>query len=428
MADVDGDGYLDLFIGGRVIAGRYPSAADSLILRNDGGRLVVNQRLEKVGLVSGAVWSDLDLDGTVELVLACEWGPVRVYKNKRGQFQEITQELGLAPYLGWWNGVAVGDLNGDGQLDVVASNWGLNTKYRANRTHPRRLYYGDLNGQGRIDLVEAYFDPELAAEVPERDFRAASAAFPWIKEKFTTFAAYGGASMANIYGPRLERAAVLEANTLESMLFLNRGGRFEAKPLPAEAQFAPAFAVCVGDYDGDGFEDVFLSQNFFAVNPGGSRWDGGRGLWLKGDGNGGLRAVPGQESGIKVYGEQRGAALSDYDQDGRIDLVVSQNGAATKLYQNVRGQPGLRVRLRGPDGNPRGIGAVMRLVFGHGQYGPARETHAGSGYWSQDSAVQVLSVPKIPTGIEIRWPGGKATTNAVTPGAKEILIEAPTAR
>src|SRR5437764_4422454 len=177
---------------------------------------------------------------------------------------------------------------------------------------------------------------------------------------------------------------VVEVNTLQSMIFLNRGDDFEGRALRLEAQLVVAFAVCVGDYDGDGKEDVFLSQNFFAVNAESSRSDAGRGLWLRGDGRGNLRAVSGQESGVKVYGEQRGAALCDYDGDGRVDLVVTQNAAETKLYKNVGARPGLRVRLKGPPGNPNGIGAAIRLMAGD-KPGPARAVHAGSGYWSHDS-------------------------------------------
>ena len=199
--------------------------------------------------------------------------------------------------------------------------------------------------------------------------------------------------------------------------------------MPYEAQVAPGFAVNVGDFDGDGNEDVFLSQNFFALAPGmlrlddaGYRLDAGRGLWLRGIGSGRLEAVPSQKSGILVYGEQRGAALGDFDGDGRVDLVVSQNGAETKLYHNVLGKPGLRVRLAGPPGNPDGVGATLRLVFGE-RMGPAREIHGGSGYWSQDSTVQVMGCPEPPTQIWVRWPGGKTTTSLVPAGAKEITVD-----
>jgi len=212
-----------------------------------------------------------------------------------------------------------------------------------------------------------------------------------------------------------------EANWLETTLFLNRGGRFDARILPLEAQLAPAFAVCVADYDGDGNDDVFLSQNFFGVDAETSRYAAGRGLWLQGDGQGGLRAVPGQESGVRVYGEQRGAAVGDFDGDGRVDLVVAQNGAQTCLFHNARGKPGLRVRLQGPEKNPQGIGAVVRLKFGD-RFGPARELHAGSGYWSQDSPVLVLGTPTTPTQIHVRWPGGHTTAADLPPSAREVAI------
>jgi len=158
------------------------------------------------------------------------------------------------------------------------------------------------------------------------------------------------------------------------------------------------------------------------VAPDSPRCDAGCGLWLRGDGLGNLTAVSVRESGIKAYGEQRGAALCDYDVDGRIDLVVTQNGAATKLYHNIGARPGLRGRLKGPAGNPRAVGAQMRLSFGQRQ-GPVREIHAGSGYWSEDSAVQVLGTSKPPTQIRVRWPGGQVTTSAIPEKAREISID-----
>jgi hypothetical protein len=131
--------------------------------------------------------------------------------------------------------------------------------------------------------------------------------------------------------------------------------------------------------------------------------------------------VPGQESGIRVYGEQRGAALGDYNGDGRIDLVITQNGAQTRLYKNTQAIPGLRVRLNGPPANPTGVGAQIRLRYGQRQ-GPVREIHAGSGYWSQDSAVLVLGTPVPPTQIWVRWTGGKTNVADIPPGAGEISV------
>src|SRR5262249_28759168 len=153
-----------------------------------------------------------------------------------------------------------------------------------------------------------------------------------------------------------------------------------------------------------------------------SRYDAGRGLCLLGDGRGWFRAVAGQESGVKIYGEQRGAALSDYDADGRVDLVVSQNSAETQLLRNIGAVPGLRVRLVGARGNAFGVGAVLRLGTGRG-LGPARELHAGSGYWSQDGVVQVLCAAQPPTHLWVRWPRGQAATVQLAPGVREVAID-----
>ena len=143
---------------------------------------------------------------------------------------------------------------------------------------------------------------------------------------------------------------------------------------------------------------------------------------MKGDGQGGLRAMTGQATGIKVYGDQRGSALGDYDQDGRVDVVVTQNGAATKLYHNVGGKAGLRVRLSGGVGNPQGVGAVARLEYEDGKSGPARAVLAGSGYWSQDSAVQVFGLGGVPKSLWVRWPGGQETRSPIPAGAREISV------
>jgi hypothetical protein len=209
------------------------------------------------------------------------------------------------------------------------------------------------------------------------------------------------------------------------MVFMNRGDRFEARPLPVKAQFAPAFGVVVVDFDGDGNEDVFLAQNFFGVEIETSRHDAGRGQWLRGDGQGGLRAVGGADSGIRVYGEQRSCGVADFDGDGRPDLVVTQHGGETKLFRNQRARPGLRVRVRGSGGNLNGIGTQMRLVFAGDRKGPLREIQAGSGYWTQNGAVQVLATPEPPRSIFVRWPGGRTATLEVPADAVEILLQPP---
>ena len=425
LADFDNDGQLELFVGGRCLSGRYPAPPKSQIWRLQGNKFVPdttnNLVLEKAGMVSGAVWTDLDNDGWPELVLACEWGPVRVFKNNRGTLSEVTAALGLDKYTGWWNGVAAGDFDGDGCMDIIATNWGLNSPYRASHESPYLLYYGDFNGSGEIDMIEATIDPVSGKSVPERDLDAVSAALPFVRERFPTHAAYGRATVRDLLGAGFAKAAGLDATTLASVVFLNRTNRFELVALPPEAQFATAFAACVADFDGDGVEDVFLSQNFFATHPKVPRCDAGRGLWLRGDGHGGFQPVPGQESGVQVYGEQRGSAVADYDCDGRVDLVVTENGNQTRLFHNVRARPGLRVKLAGPQGNQGAIGAVLRLGSGN-RFGPAREIHAGSGYWSQDGLAQVLAGAKTDRRLMVRWPGGNTMILDIPDSADEVTV------
>ncbi|MBI4664294.1 MAG: VCBS repeat-containing protein [Verrucomicrobia bacterium] len=436
LADIDGDGDLDLFVGGRAVAGRYPEPAASMMLKNEGGRFLVSQRWEQFGLVSGAVFSDLNGDGHPELILACEWGPIRIFRNASGIFELwdwpvkfLNEPSTLKPQLstlnqltGWWNGVTAGDFDGDGRMDLAASNWGRNTKYESFRQETLRIYYGDLDGTGTLDVLEAYWDRSAQKIGLWRGLDIVGAAMPFVRERFPTFTAYASATLGEVCGESRNRAKELSARWLESTVFLNRGDHFEVTPLPIEAQLSPAFGICPGDLDGDGKIDLLLSQNFFATQPETSRYDAGRGLWLKGDGRGGFQSVPGQLSGILIYGEQRGSALGDYDADGRLDLVVTQNSGPTKLYRNERGKLGLRIRLKGNTDNPAAIGAVIRLVFGN-RSGAAHEIHGGSGYWSQDSAVVVLGTPEPPTGVWVRWPGGNTTTSTLASSAREIVIE-----
>jgi hypothetical protein len=329
--------------------------------------------------------------------------------------------------VGRWNGVTTGDLDGDGRLDIVATSWGRNTKDHVDAAHPLFLYYGDLSGTRRWDMIEAQYDDRLQGVAPLTSLGALMTALPAVRLRLRTFAAYANATLPSLLGPALDSARRLEARTLDQYVFFNRGGTFAAVPLPAEAQFAPAFYAGVADFDGDGYEDLFLSQNFFPTDIGTPRYDGGRGLLLRGRGDGTLEPVPGQVSGILVYGDQRGAAFADFDGDGRTDLVVSQNGAPTKLYHNEHARPGLRARLVGGALNPHAIGAALRIVYDDGSRGPVREIHGGSGYWSQDGAVQVLGVAagKRPIALWIRWPGGAETSLPLAPGQREVIAHAP---
>jgi hypothetical protein len=428
LADVDGDGDLDLFVGGRVLPGRYPEAAGSRLFRNEGGRWVLDATasalLGRVGLVSGAVFSDLNLDGFPELILACEWGPVRVFENSHGTFREITAVLGLEGQTGWWNAVTTGDLDGDGRQDLIVSNWGLNSEYHATPAQPATILFGNLRGGGAVELIESEPDPATGQLAPRRDLVHLGAVLPQLRARYPTHKAFSTATLGEIAGLFDPAPSRLEARELRSMVFLNRGDHMEPHPMPAEAQWAPAFGACVADFDGDGFEDVLLAQNFFATAPDLPRLDAGRGLLLRGDGRGGLTPVGGGESGVRVYGEQRGAAVCDFDGDGRADVALSQNGAETVLLRNVGAMPGLRVRLRGRGENPGAVGAQLRLVTDAGP-GAGRELHLGAGYWSQDSLVAILATPRVPRALQVRWPGGETVEVALAQDAREVEVSYP---
>ena len=426
MADYDGDGDLDLFIGGRAIPMQYPMAGSSGFFRNNNGTFELDgantQLVAKIGLVSSATFADINGDGNDDLLLARDWGSIALLLNNgRGGFMLAPATWGLARWSGRWNGIATGDLDGDGKLDIVATSWGRNTPMRADTTRPLTLVYGPFGARNEIEMLMGRRDQRLNGLAPMNSYARARVAIPVIVQRAKTFSAYADANIDQLLSDTRAPVNRLEAVTLDQTVFLNRGDHFEPHAMPEEAQMSPAFYAGVADFDGDGHEDVFLGQNFFPTVIGAPRYDAGRSLLLTGDGKGGLAPMSGARSGLLVYGDQRGAAYADFDRDGRLDLVVSQNGDATRLFRNTGAKPGLRVRLIGPPSNPDGVGAQVRLVYG-ATMGPVREVQSGSGYWSANGAVQVLGTSGTPTEVWVRWPGGTESRVPVPAGAREVAL------
>ncbi|MEM6628823.1 MAG: VCBS repeat-containing protein [Bacteroidota bacterium] len=341
--DFDADGDPDLFIGGRVVPGKYPLAAPSYLLRNEGGQ-DQSLRFEEVteaqapelystGLVSSALWEDFDQDGKLDLILAGEWMPIRFFKNMGTHFEEKTQDLGSNEKTGWWYSLQAADLDQDGDMDFLAGNLGLNYKYQASTKAPFQLFANDFDENSRLDIVLSY--DKKGKLLPVRGRECSSEQVPALATRFKTFEAFAQADLEELYGTNMLDASLhLEANTFASYWIENKGGeRFEWHLLPDKAQLSSINAIEVFDYNQDSFPDVFLFGNLYTSEVETPRSDAGIGLVLRGNARTEFEPVSPMESGIFVRGAVNDLGLIRLGQAQRPAFLVARNNESLKLLQ-----------------------------------------------------------------------------------------------
>lgn len=434
-ADFNRDGKLDVFIGGRLVPGKYPETPDSVLLENQGGHLVdvtdtLAPGLRHVGMVTSALWSDVDGDGWMDLVLTLDWGTVKYFHNEqaRGLVDRSDAAGFSAAGSGWWNSVASADFNGDGRPDFVVGNLGLNTRYRSSPEHPAVLFSGAFDPSGRTQLIEAHYEGDHL--YPVRGLPQLGAALPSIGRKFTTFDAYAKATLDQVLpAEQLAAAQRLTATEFRSGVFLSQAdGTYTFKALPRLAQISPVFGLAAGDFDGDGLADVCLVQNSYAPIPEVSRFDGGFGLILRGDGQGNLTAVDVTETAFIVTGDAKALVVTDFDRDGWPDFFVTRNHGRTLALRNqgIGGHHSFAVALRGVPGNPTAVGARVTVTLTDGKT-QTMEVQTGAGYLSQSTASLFFGFidRNLPKTITARWPDGRTSTHPWQPELKKIILSPP---
>ncbi len=327
-ADVDGDGDFDLFVGIRLRPFLYGVPTSGHILLNDGEGQFENfteklaPDLIEIGMITDALWSDIDQDEDPDLIIVGDWMPITIFRNENGKFENITTQLGLENTKGWWNSLSSNDLDMDGDMDFVLGNHGLNSRFKCSVEKPVRMHVNDFDRNGKVEHIITMFNGDN--EYPMIQQKDLVEQIPSLKSKYPTFNSYKEQTMSDLFSEEiLNTSVVLEAVNLKTTLLMNEGASgFRLRSLPTEAQFSPTFGISIHDFNRDGKPDILIGGNFYRSKPEAGKYDASYGCLLIGDGRGNFDFMPNRISGLSTKGEIRDFELIE---DRNILIVVKNN-------------------------------------------------------------------------------------------------------
>lgn len=335
--DFDKDGITELFIGTRLKTFAYGVPVNGYLLENDGkgnftdatGELAPG--LSRLGLIRDMAWADVDGDNDADMIIAGDWMELKVFLNEKGSFTENMAAFDTTGTSGWWNCISICDIDNDGDIDFVAGNHGLNSKFRARPEKPVTMYVNDFDMNGKVEQLICTFDGDVSYPlVLKHDL---TRQIPELMKKYPKYEMYKDQKIEDIFSPvQLKNAVRLQAELLETSLFINDGrGKFLRTALPLEAQFSPVYAAETGDFNQDGNPDIILGGNLYNSKPEVGRYDASYGTFLAGDGKGGFRYLPPAATGLKLEGEVRDF-LRIKSATGDL-LLVARNNSNMKIFR-----------------------------------------------------------------------------------------------